>query len=98
MPDEGHTHLDVVRRWEAALASLKNTELDWATGNLTSDDYSWLRERYMKEAALVMKLIESQESQDRPPTSTMERAMRQALAPQNEGPGDYSNRLPPSVK
>ena len=65
---KGHTHLDVVRRWEAALAGLKSTELDWATGNLTSDDYSWLRERYMKEAALAMKVIESQEDHNRRPT------------------------------
>ncbi|CAI8038502.1 hypothetical protein GBAR_LOCUS21463 [Geodia barretti] len=38
--DETSTYSELTRRWEAAIAGLKNTELEHAIGNLTQDDYA----------------------------------------------------------
>ena len=75
--DEGSTQAELSRRWEAALAGLKSTELEWAIGNLTRDDYSWLRQQYMTEAALVMKAMELEEEQERELMSSVRREVRQ---------------------
>ena len=52
------------RRWEAAVAGLRSTELEHALGNLPQVDYEWLREEYMTEAALVMKALELEQQQE----------------------------------
>lgn len=75
--DEGSTHAELSRRWEAALAGLKSTELEWAIGNLSRQDYSWFREQYMTEAALVMKAMELEEEQEKELMSNVRREVRQ---------------------
>jgi len=62
--DESSTHSELALRWEAAVAGLKTTELERAIGNLAEEDYLWLRERYMTDAALVMKAMELEEHQE----------------------------------
>ena len=61
--DESSPEVALGLRWDAALAGLKSAELDWTIGRLAEDDYRWLRERYMTEAALVMKAMELEEDQ-----------------------------------
>ena len=78
------------RRWDAALAGLRSTELEHAVGNLTDEDYGWLREQYMTEAALVMKAFELEESQQRALMSRIEdevqRTRARSLGAEAEGP------------
>ena len=62
--DETSTYSELTRRWEAAIAGLKNTELEHAIGNLTQDDYRELREQYMLEAANIMKAMELEDQQE----------------------------------
>lgn len=62
--DETSTYSELTRRWEAAIAGLKNTELEHAIGNLTQDDYRDLREQYMLEAANIMKAMELEDQQE----------------------------------
>lgn len=62
--DETSTYLELTRRWEATVAGLKNTELEYAIGNLTEDDYLDLREQYMFEAARIMKAMELEDRQE----------------------------------
>ena len=62
--DETSTYSELTRRWEAAIAGLKNTELEHAIGNLTEDDYGDLREQYMLEAANIMKAMELEDQQE----------------------------------
>ena len=64
LDDEGSTHAELSRQWEAAVAGLRNTELERAIGNLNEDDYRWLREMYMTDAALVMKAMELEDQQE----------------------------------
>ena len=62
--DETSTYSELIRRWEAAVAGLKSTELEHAIGNLTKDDYTDLKEQYMLEAARVMKAMELEDQQE----------------------------------
>ena len=62
--DETSTYSELTRRWEAAIAGLKNTELEHAIGNLTQEDYHDLREQYMLEAANIMKAMELEDQQE----------------------------------
>ncbi len=62
--DEPSPSEELRRRWEAAVAGLRNTELEHALGNLPQADYEWLRDEYMTEAALVMKALELEQQQE----------------------------------
>ena len=46
---------DLELRWDSAISGLKTTELEMSLGALGKDDYAWLRERYLTDAATVMK-------------------------------------------
>ena len=56
--DESSPVSDLMRRWDAAVASLKSTELDHAIGNLSDTDYRLLRYELMNEAGIVLKTME----------------------------------------
>ena len=64
MEDEGDPMAELERRWDAALAGLKNAELEFSIGNLDDEDYLWLRQRYMRDAAMVMRAMELEEDQE----------------------------------
>ena len=65
-------------RWDAAIAGLKSAELDWTIGRLAEGDYRWLRQRYMTEAAVVMKAMEIEEDQQGDLLASIEREMEEA--------------------
>ena len=77
MDDESSTGAELSRQWEAALAGLKNTELERALGNLTEEDYRWLTDQYKTDAALVMKAMELEEQQEDELLSGIEHEVRQ---------------------
>ena len=90
--DEAGPRADLVRRWDSALAGLRSTELDRAVGNLSGEDYDWLRDQYMTEAVVVMKALELDESRQRALLARIEREMRRSrvasppdVAPPEEG-------------
>ena len=61
--DESSVTAELTRRWESALAGLKAAELELSIGNLSDEDYRWLREQYTTEAALVMKAMDLEDQQ-----------------------------------
>ena len=52
------------RRWEAALDGIRSAELEYAIGNLSEEDYHWLRRQYMREAAVVMRAMELEHEEE----------------------------------
>ncbi len=76
--DETSPRAEMERRWEAALAGIRTAELERAVGSLTEDDYRWLRDRYMTDAAVVMKAMELEDQEEREMLAAIEREMRQA--------------------
>ena len=76
LQDEGSISSGLTRRWDAAVAGLKNTELEWAIGNLTEDDYRLLRDEYMTDAAMAMKAMDLEEQQERELLLTIDEDVR----------------------
>ena len=74
--DEASDSRDLSRRWDAAVAGLRNTELEFSIGNLAENDYDWLKEQYMTEAALVLKTMELEEHQEQELMEDVERVVR----------------------
>ena len=77
LDDEDSRHSELAGRWEVAVGGLKDAELERAVGTLTEDDYRWLKERYMTEAALVMKALELEDRQREELLASVEREVRE---------------------
>ena len=76
LTDEDTREAELASRWETAVAGLRSTELEWAIGNLAEEDRRWLRERYMTDAALVLKEMELEEAEEHALMATVEHEMR----------------------
>ena len=62
--DESSLESELERRWQVALDGMKNSEIEFMVGNLSEADYQSLRESYVLEASIVLKLAKfSQEQQ-----------------------------------
>lgn len=92
LADESSTQSELARRWEVAVAGLKNTELERAIGNLADEDYRLLREQYMTDAALVMKAMELEEQQEQELLAGIEHEVQRVR--QRVLGGDGSERRP----
>ncbi len=78
LEDETSPRAEMERRWDSALAGLRTAELERAVGSLTDDDYRWLRDRYMTDAAVVMKSMELEEQEEREMLASIDDEMRRA--------------------
>ena len=78
LEDETSPKAEMERRWDSALAGLRTAELERAVGSLTEDDYRWLRDRYMTDAAVVMKSMELEEQEEREMLASIEDELRRA--------------------
>ena len=78
LADEDTRAAELASRWETAVAGLRSTELESAIGNLAEEDREWLRERYMTDAALVLKEMELEEAEEHALMATVEREMQRA--------------------
>ncbi len=85
LSDEDTTASEVSARWEAAIAGLRTTELEWAVGNLAEEDREWLRERYMTDAALALREMEVGDAEERALMATVEREMKRVRAQAGDG-------------
>ena len=64
LDDESSPLATLQRRWEAALDGIRSAELEHAIGNLSEEDYRWLRRQYMREAAVVMRAMELEHEEE----------------------------------
>ena len=78
LEDETSPRADLERRWDSAMAGIRTAELERAVGSLTEDDYRWLRERYLTDAAVVMKSMELEEREEREMLAAIQRETRRA--------------------
>ena len=70
-PDESSLQIELTRRWNAAVAGLRTSELERSIENLSEEDYQTLRHRYMTEAALVIKVMDLEAETKRELLSTV---------------------------
>ena len=59
--DESSLFSDLERRWDSAIEGLRSTELERMVGNLHDQDYDWLKNIHIYEAALVLKALDLSE-------------------------------------
>ena len=59
--DESSLFSDLERRWDSAIEGLRSTELERMVGNLHDQDYEWLKNIHIYEAALVLKALDLSE-------------------------------------
>ena len=78
LEDETSPRAEMERRWDSALSGLRTAELERGVGSLTEDDYRWLRDRYMTDAAVAMKSMELEEQEERQMLASIEDEMRRA--------------------
>jgi hypothetical protein len=78
--DESATTADLMRRWDAAVAGLKSAELDHAIGNMADEDYRIVRRQFMTEAAVVLKTMELEESEEEQMLTSVRSEMRAVRA------------------
>lgn len=64
LDDESSPMATLHRRWEAALDGIRSAELERAIGNLSEEDYRWLRRQYMREAAVIMRAMELEHEEE----------------------------------
>lgn len=87
LDDESSPHADLERRWDVALAGIKSAELEYSIGNLEEEDYRWLRNQYLREAAVVMRGLELEDEQEEELLSTIEmeiqKIRQRVLGPDN---------------
>ena len=88
LSDEDTQGAELTLRWETAIAGLRNTELEWAIGNLEDGDREWLRDRYMTDAALVLKEMELEEAEEEALMATVEREMKRVRVRAGGGDAD----------
>ena len=77
LDDESSPMVDLERRWDSAISGIKSTELEYSIGNLEEEDYRWLRQEYMREAAMVMRSMELEDEQESELLAAIEREIRQ---------------------
>ena len=75
--DESSPQAELARRWDAALAGLRNVELERTLGNLAEEDYHWIRQQYMTEAAGILKAMELEEQREQELLADIEHQLRE---------------------
>ena len=61
--DESSPELHLKRSWEVALSGIKNIELEWSIGNLSTEDYIFLRRKCILDVAMAMQNMELREDE-----------------------------------
>lgn len=77
LEDESSPRAAIERKWDATILGLRNTELEWSIGNLEEEDYRWLRNQYVNDAAVLMKSMELEDSQEQELLESIELEIRQ---------------------
>ena len=99
LDDESSPTADLERRWDSAISGIKSAELEYSIGNLEEDDYTWLRQEYMREAALVMRSMELEEEQEAELLAAIEveiRDVRERISGADAQPDDLQDSEEPA--
>tara|TARA_B110000263_G_C15215172_1_gene467185 strand:- start:219 stop:587 length:369 start_codon:yes stop_codon:yes gene_type:complete len=64
LKDESSLTAELNRRWESVVAGLRTAELEMSIGNLSEEDYHWIKNTYAKETAQIMEAMELQDEEE----------------------------------
>lgn len=78
MKDESSITAELNRRWDSIVAGLKTAELEMSIGNLSKDDYIWIKETYAQETAQIIQAMELQDEEEQELMASLEKEIRKA--------------------
>ena len=78
MKDESSITAELNRRWDSIVAGLKTAELEMSIGNLSKDDYIWIKETYAQETAQIFQAMELQDEEEQELMASLEKEIRKA--------------------
>ena len=78
MKDESSITAELNRRWDSIVAGLKTAELEMSIGNLSKDDYIWIKETYARETAQIIQAMELQDEEEQELMASLEKEIRKA--------------------
>ena len=78
LKDESSLTAELNRRWDSVVAGLRTAELELSIGNLSEEDYRWIKNTYAKETAQIMEAMELQEEEEKELISSLEREIKKA--------------------
>ncbi len=78
LKDESSLTAELHRRWDSVVAGLRTAELELSIGNLSEEDYLWIKNTYAKETAQIMEAMELQEEEEKELISSLEREIKKA--------------------
>lgn len=85
LKDESSLTAELNRRWDSVVAGLRTAELELSIGNLSNEDYQWIKKAYAKETAQIMAAMELQEEEEKELMKSLEREIEKAkLESKNE--------------
>ena len=78
LKDESSLTAELNRRWDSVVAGLRTAELELSIGNLSNEDYQWIKKAYAKETAQIMEAMELQEEEEKELMKSLEREIEKA--------------------
>ncbi|MCH2311448.1 MAG: hypothetical protein MK362_03060 [SAR202 cluster bacterium] len=78
LKDESSLTSELNRRWDSVVAGLRTAELEFSIGNLSHDDYKWIKNTYAKETAQIMEAMELQEEEENELMESLEQEIERA--------------------
>ena len=78
LKDESSLTSELNRRWDSVVAGLRTAELEFSIGNLSHDDYKWIKNTYAKETAQIMEAMELQEEEENELMESLEQEIARA--------------------
>ncbi len=94
--EEGSLQAELGYRWDGIVAGLRDAEMERAIGTLPEPEYQWVRQRYMAEAAVVLRAFDVEQLQEERLLASLEDTLRQArersLGDDNGGAGASPER------
>ena len=64
LKDESSLTAELHRRWDSVVAGLRTAELELSIGNLSEEDYLWIKNTYAKETAQIMEAMGSDDGRE----------------------------------
>ena len=85
LKDESSLTAELYRRWDSVVAGLRTAELEMSIGNLSEEDYHWIKNTYAKETAQIMAAMELQEEEEKELMTSLEHEIEKAKAESTDG-------------
>jgi len=85
LKDESSLTAELNRRWDSVVAGLRTAELEMSIGNLSEEDYHWIKNTYARETAQIMEAMELQDEEEQELIKSLELEIKKAKVESADG-------------